>query len=288
MTSEDGFGIVAIVGVGLIGGSLGMALRRDGNASRVIGVGRDAGRLEKALRYEAIDEYSTELQDTCKLADLIVLCTPVQRIIADLPSILAVAKPTAVVTDVGSIKGEIVAAADGDPRFIGSHPMAGSEAAGVEASRPTLFQDATWAVTPVASTSPHATSIAQRLGKSLGSSVHTLSPEAHDAAVAITSHLPHVLATSLMTVAANAAAHSPVLPALSAGSFADATRVAASSPDIWRDVCLTNRNAVLAAIDALQTKLAEARGLVDGADSEALHEFFATGAAARGHWRRGG
>jgi prephenate dehydrogenase len=286
MTADDDFGTVAVVGVGLIGGSLGMALKRRGICRSVVGIGRDAVRLEKAVRLGAIDSYSLDLADGCRDADLIVLCTPVSKIIADLPTVLAAAKAEAVVTDVGSVKSAIVAAANDDPRFIGSHPMAGSEATGVEAARETLFQDATWAVTPTATTSARAAAISEALGKALGSAVHIMPPDIHDAAVATTSHLPHVLATSLMLVAKRQAGQSPVLPAMSAGSFNDATRVAASSSELWRDICLANRRAVVAALDALVAQLESARSLVDSADGENLYRFFAEGADAKGRWRR--
>lgn len=286
MTAEDGFGTVAIVGVGLIGGSLGMALRRRGLARRVIGIGRSVGRLDKAARMGAIDEYVVDLAKGCCDADIIVMCTPVSAIIADLPAVLDAAGSEAVITDVGSVKSAIVDAAGDDPRFVGSHPMAGSEATGVEAARETLFDEATWIVAPSPATSSYAAATARDLGLAVGSSVYTLSPDAHDRAVAVVSHLPHVMATSLMLYAQRRHEDAPTLAAMSAGSFADATRVAASSPEIWRDVCLTNKDAVIAAIDGFLNQMQQARAVIDRANAEELYAMFEAGADAKGKWRR--
>ena len=286
MSAEDGFGVVAIIGVGLIGGSLGMALKRRKLAKTIIGVGRNADRLTKAVRLGAIDKYAMDFTEGCAGADVIVLCTPVSRIIADLPAVLDVAGPNTVVTDVGSVKSAIVEAAGGDPRFIGSHPMAGSEANGVESSREDLFDEATWIVTPVATTSPKAVTTARNLGLAAGASVFSSTPEAHDSAVAVISHLPHIMATSLMLQAGDDARFMPSLPAMSAASFADATRVAASSPDLWRDICMTNRNAVLAALDGFADRLSQARAAIANGQGDALHAMFEAGRRAKGQWRK--
>jgi len=284
MSSEGEFGVVAIVGVGLIGGSLGMALRRRGLSSTVIGVGRNMERLRKAVALGAIDVYSTDLAATAAEADLIVLCTPVSRIVSDLPIVLSAARPDAAITDVGSVKSVIVAASGGDPRFVGSHPMAGSEMTGVEAARLTLFQEATWAVTPHFANSIQTTDRIVNLGRSVGSEVHVMAPHIHDGAVAITSHLPHVMSAAFMRIAARDAKENPSLRVMTAGSFADATRIAASSPDLWRDICLSNRSAVLGAIDSLTKQLELARALIESDDADGLHRFFAESSAAKSEW----
>lgn len=286
MASDDDFGTVAIVGVGLIGGSLGMALKRRGRARRVVGIGRSAERLELAERLGAIDAWSTDSPAALAEADTIVLCTPVERIIGDLPAVLKAAKPAAVVTDAGSVKGPIVDAAGGDHRFVGSHPMAGSERAGVEAARPTLFEDATWALTPQESTDPEATARVAALAHAVGSSTLVLSPADHDSAVAVTSHLPHVMAWSLMRLAHDRACRSPHVARMSAGSFADSTRVAASSPELWRDICLANREALLTALDEFRGQLDEAARVLRDADAGRLEEFFAQGVDAKRRWQQ--
>ena len=151
-------------------------------------------------------------------------------------------------------KGAIVRQAAGAANFIGSHPMAGSEKGGVEAATPTLFQEATWALTPTDTTDPQALRLIQTLAQEVGASTLIFTPEAHDAMVAVTSHLPHVMASAFMRHAARTQDAYPDTPALAAGSFADMTRIAASSPDIWRDVCLSNRDAVLAALQRLSRR----------------------------------
>ncbi|MDR3706852.1 MAG: prephenate dehydrogenase/arogenate dehydrogenase family protein [Capsulimonadaceae bacterium] len=285
MSSEDGFGTAAIIGVGLLGGSIGLALKARGRCAHVIGIGRNEARLEKAVSLNAVDSFTTDIESGCRDADVIVVCTPVARIIADLPRILSAARRDAVVTDVGSVKSAIVEAAGGDSRFIGSHPMAGSEAGGVEAARKDLFVGAAWAITPVAATSAKAVETVRALGEAVGAVVRRLDPIDHDRAVSLVSHLPHVLATSLMLYAQSEAAGKPLLRSMSAGSFADATRVAASSPELWRDICLGNRDAILSAIDGLQAQLGEARRLIERADGDSIEAYFAAGADAKRSWR---
>jgi prephenate dehydrogenase len=284
--AEDHFGTVAIVGVGLIGGSLGQALRRRGLARHVIGIGRNQKRLALALEFDAIDEATTDLSEGAAHADMIVLCTPVGKIIEDLGVVIAKARPSAVITDVGSVKAPIVAAAGAFDRFVGSHPMAGSEQTGVEAARDTLFEEATWAITPGERTDPEAVARVQRLAQSVGARTLILSPGDHDAAVAVSSHLPHVMASALIQLAARHAQSNPGLPLLCAGSFADATRVAASSSEMWRDICLANSTAVGDILKELEGLLATAREAVTGEDAEAVEKFFTCGRAAKKNWGR--
>jgi len=286
ISSEGDFGVVAIVGVGLIGGSLGMALRRRRLCSNVVGVGRSSERLQKAVALGAIDVYSTDLAESIAEADVIVLCTPVSRIIEDLPLVIASAGSHAVITDVGSVKTAIVDASQKHPCFVGSHPMAGSEMTGVEAARETLFQEATWAVTPHSGNTAQTTDRIVSLARSVGSYVHVMAPEVHDAAVAVTSHLPHVMAAAFMRLAAARSHENPALSVMTAGSFADATRVAASSAVLWSDICLTNRKAVLEAIELFGAQLELARSLIEAKDADGLHRFFSESALAKREWPR--
>lgn len=273
------FGTVIIQGVGLIGGSIGLALKRRGLCSKVIGVGRSDVSLNEALSRGAVDEISLDIAASAGLADVIILCTPVSQIVAELPVVLAHAPVGAVVTDVGSVKSEIVRAANGDPRFVGGHPMAGAELAGVRAARAELFNEATWAITPE-NASAASTAVVEDLAKSLGARVEILSPEQHDSSVAVTSHLPHVLATSLM----RSAVHADVLSSLSAGSFADATRVAASSPALWRDIYLQNRVHIVPAINRLLAVIGEMRDAIDQQDAESLEGQLREGAEQKRNW----
>ncbi len=278
------FGTVAIVGVGLIGGSLGMALKSRRLARRVVGIGRSRERLELARALGAVDRVETDLAAGVGGADVVVLCTTVGHILESLPTILAAARPGAVVTDVGSTKGMIVARAGGAPRFVGGHPMAGSEQAGVEAAAATLFEEATWAITPADGADAEATRVVEAMARSVGASTLTLTPGAHDAMLAVTSHLPHVLASALMRRAVAARADYPETAQLTAGSFADATRVAASPPEIWRDVCLTNRDALLDALRGFRGELDLLEEAVAGGDAARIEAFFAAGAAAKRGW----
>ena len=196
------FNTVAIVGVGLIGGSLGMAMKSRRIAGRVVGVGRSRERLDRAVALGAIDEGTTAPEAILAEADLIVLCTTVGHIVQTLGETLARAKPGAVITDVGSTKGTIVAVSLGAPNFVGGHPMAGSEETGVEAATALLFSEATWAVTPTEATDPQAREAVEMLAREVGAATLTLTADAHDAMLAVTSHLPHVLASALMRQAA--------------------------------------------------------------------------------------
>lgn len=278
------FGTVAIVGVGLIGGSLGMALKTRRLAERVIGIGRSQERLNTAVALGAIDIGVTGLSEGLAEADVIVLCSTVGHIIKTLAETLALAKPGAVVTDVGSTKGSIVMAARGNSRFVGGHPMAGSEQTGVEAATPYLFEEATWAVTPSEMTDPEALHTVEMLAREVGATTLTLAPWAHDAMLAVTSHLPHVLASALMRQAMRTRGIYSETDRLTAGSFADATRVAASSPELWRDVCLSNRDALLAAMRGFRSELDILEAAITAGDPAGLEAFFAAGAEAKRTW----
>ena len=279
-----GFGTVAIVGVGLIGGSLGLALKARRLARRVIGVERTEDRLHMALSLGAIDAGTISLAEAVADADIVVLCTAVGHILEVLPEVLTAAKDGAVVTDVGSTKGAIVQRAGTAASFAGGHPMTGSEQAGVEAATPLLFEEATWAVTPSEASNPHTVQIVQRLAQSVGATTLLLAPDAHDAMLAVTSHLPHVLASALMRQAQLTQTYYPQTQQLTAGSFADGTRVAASSPEIWRDVCLSNRDALLQALQAFRGELDTLETAITDSDAVQIEAFFSAGAAAKRNW----
>ncbi len=279
-----GFGTVAIVGVGLLGGSLGRTLKTRRLAHRVIGVERTEDRLHKAQALGAIDSGATSLPEAVADADIVVLCSPVGHILEILPEVLAAAKDGAVVTDVGSTKAAIVRRAGSAAAFVGGHPMAGSEQAGVEAATPYLFEEATWAITPSESSDPHAVQTVQRLAQSVGATTLLLAPDAHDAMLAVTSHLPHVLASALMRQAQQTQSRYPQTSQLTAGSFADGTRVAASSPEIWRDVCLSNRDALLQALQAFRGQLDTLEAAVADSNADEIEAFFTAGAAAKRNW----
>jgi len=262
---------LCIVGVGLIGGSIGMGARQRGLAKHVVGTGRNAERLQMAMQKGAADEVTTSLQEGVTGADMVVVCTPVGLILPTVRLFQQWMAPHCVVTDVGSVKSALVATATEllGPRFVGGHPMAGSEQAGVHNARADLFVGTTWAVTPIDGTSPEAVQRVTALAQGLGAQVITADPDEHDRAVALTSHLPHALALALMHVA-----ESTPYPQLIGGSFRDGTRVAASSPELWRDIFLHNREHVLWAIDEFLGKLEEVRTAIADEDAETIQRFF--------------
>ncbi|MEJ5252928.1 MAG: prephenate dehydrogenase [Chthonomonadetes bacterium] len=262
---------LCIVGVGLIGGSIGMGARRRALAKQVVGVGRSAERLQVALQAGAIDSATTSLQEGVTGADMVVVCTPVGLIVPTMRLFQQWISPQCVVTDVGSVKSSIVRQATDllGVRFVGGHPMAGSEQTGVHNARADLFENTTWALTPTEQTSPEALQKVSALAQALGAQVITADPDEHDRAVALTSHLPHALALALVHVAENTP-----YPQLIGGSFRDGTRVAGSSPELWRDIFLFNREHVLWAIDEFIGKLQEVRSAIAEEDAETIQRLF--------------
>lgn len=284
-TDDKPFGTVAIIGVGLIGGSIGMALRRSGLARTVIGVEPEWPRVMAAHAAGAID-FPGIIWDKCTVvADLVIISTPVGHILEIVEDVLAWVEPGTVVTDVGSTKSAIVRQAGNNRFFVGGHPMTGSERAGVEAARADLFDGATWALTPTPHTDPQALTVVEKLAQTMGAKTLTLTAEAHDAMTAVTSHLPHALASSLMRQAAGLRETYPDVVRLSAGSFADGTRVAASSPEIWRDVCLSNKDALLNALNNFRGQLGVLEAALTAGDGEALEKFFTQGRTAKDTWK---
>lgn len=247
------FGTVAIVGVGLIGGSIGMAIRARGLADRVIGIGRDDRRLEEARGLGAIDEGTTDADRVVNHAEVIVVCTPTDRIATDVCRLAASSHPDVLITDAGSTKRRIVEAVEADERarrvFVAAHPLAGSERRGAAAARADLIDGRVCVLTTTDRTPADRRERAARFWSSLGGRVVTLDPEAHDAALARTSHLPHVVAAAL------ALSVPPGAIELAAGAYRDGTRVAASDPDLWVAIFRENPEHLLAAIDEYRTHL---------------------------------
>lgn len=276
---------VAILGVGLIGGSIGMAAKRRGAARHVLGIGRTEAKLMRAKILGAIDAYSLDIEHAAAEADLLVICTPVQLVAPALERMAASLKPGAIVTDAGSTKREIVAACEAvipaDCYFVGGHPMAGSEQTGVDAARADLFVGATWALTPSAKTDLAALSRVTEFACALGARVEILAPEEHDQAVAVTSHLPHGIASALMMLAEDSQRRTGKTFALTAGSFRDLTRIADSSPELWRDICLTNSDSLSEAITNLEKVLDELKSALQSRDAVAIQRFFEQSKAIR-------
>ena len=263
---------VTIIGVGLLGGSAGLALKAHDPDIRVAGVGRRQASLDRALAVGAIDTAHLDAAEAVDRTDLVILATPVGAFQGHLRRIAPHLRRGAIATDVGSTKAAVVRSAGralGHDRFVGSHPMAGSERKGVGFARADLFLGATCIVTPAAKTPPAVTARVERLWASMGMRTVRMTPHAHDRAVARVSHLPHALASLLMRL--------PRLAELdvSATGFRDATRLASGDPEMWRDIFLTNRRQVLAAIDDFDEELIALRDLVELGDARGLARFFA-------------
>ena len=260
---------LTIVGVGLIGGSVGLAAKAAGLARRVVGVGRDERTLERAVALGAIDRATKDLSEAAADADLVVVCTPVDRIAADVLTAARAAPPRAIITDAGSTKGNILRELAGKlpPRgamFIGSHPLAGSEKRGAAHGRADLFHDRLVVVTPTADTDIEALSVVELFWQRLGARVVRMDPFEHDKALAVTSHLPHAAAAGLAGVTPLEWLN------LSAGGFRDTTRVAAGDPDLWAAIFAANRDEVLAATDAYLRRMGQFRAALEGRDAAAL------------------
>jgi prephenate dehydrogenase len=269
---------LAIVGVGLLGGSVAKAARADGLARRIVGVGRDAARLQPALDDGTLDAATTDLAAGVRKADFILLAAPVLAIENLLAQVTRVAPEGSVVTDVGSTKRNIVRTAERlaaapagcggrAPSFVGSHPMAGSEQSGYRVARADLFRGATVVVTPTERTSLSALKQVTEFWEALGARVSTLDPETHDRAVAAISHLPHLIACALVDGARRV---EPTALELAARGFRDTTRIAAGDPDMWTEIFLTNRDALSAGVAAFQDALGELQRTIAAGDAGAL------------------
>ena len=263
-------GRVALIGTGLIGGSIGLALRALG--WHVTGRDLDPARAQRALELGAHDSVGEDPE-----AEITFVATPVAAITVEAQRALA---GGGIVTDVGSTKAAIVASVD-HPRDIGGHPMAGSEQEGVDGADPALFEGSTWVLTPTQDTDPHAYGRLQSVLSSIGADVVAVGAGRHDDLVAMVSHVPHLTAVTLMGLAADRAEEHATLLRLAAGGFRDMTRIAAGHPGIWPDICAENRDAIVATLDRLVDALADIRQVVAGGDRARLLSMLERARAAR-------
>jgi prephenate dehydrogenase len=263
---------LTIVGVGLIGGSIGLAAKRRGLAARVLGVGRHPASLEQSLKRGAIDQCFLDLPSAVVDAEMVVFCTPVDRIADQVIVAASHCAAGTILTDAGSTKAAIVRAVEGrvpgGAHFIGSHPLAGSEKRGPQYADPDLFQDRLTILTPTPATDPAAVKRVTTFWKALGCRIRCMDPDEHDRSLALTSHLPHLLASAL------AGLLPPELHDLTAGGFRDTTRIAAGDPSIWTGIFAQNRNAVLDALHSFKERLAEYRQALDNGDEAALRRLW--------------
>jgi prephenate dehydrogenase len=265
---------VSVLGVGLIGGSIGLAARRRLEAE-VVGYGRTPATIARAVEIGALDRGAASIAEACEGADLVFCAGPVAALPAQVGEALAASGPETVVTDVGSTKGELVAARGEDERFIGGHPLAGAETAGVENARADLFEGARWYLTPTERSSGVLYDRLQRAVAGLGARPQAIDPGAHDRLMATVSHLPHVVANALAAeAAAELGRDSERMPEVGP-SFRDTTRVAGSNPAIWADIFASNREAVADSVEAVAGRLGEAAELIRRGDRDAVAAWHA-------------
>lgn len=279
---------VAIVGVGLIGGSLGLAIKRRGLAESVVGIGRRIENLRTAVRLGAIDRYALEAKEGVREADLVVLASHVDAYEQHLKTWGGCLDAGAIVTDAGSVKGRLVEQAEGllptGVYFVGGHPIAGSEKTGVAAGSPDLFRGARCVLTPTSRTDPQALQVVRKLWEATGATVICMDPYLHDRVLGAVSHLPHIVAYALINALLDVPGHGIKdldLLTYSGGGLRDTTRIAASSPEMWRDVCLWNRDNLVSLIEVYERSLGRLKQLIHAGDGPGLEKELECASRAR-------
>ena len=281
---------IAIVGLGLIGGSLARALKQAGLCKVVSGYGRREAALQQAVADGIIDNFSLDVREAVAGADVVVLATPLPTTETLMREMAGVLKPECIITDVGSAKGVVIEAArnalaDRLPYFVPAHPIAGTEKSGVEASFAELFERHIVIITPLAETDRIARDTVAAMWRGVGATVVDLEAGHHDDVLAATSHLPHVLVYTLIDCLARMQDKEEIF-AYAAGGFADFTRVASSSPEMWRDICLANSASLLGVLDRFERHLDEVREAIAADDGARLTEIFSRARQARDDFAR--
>ena len=281
-------GKVVIVGTGLIGGSFALALRSAGAARQIVGVERSPEALARALALGIVDSATTSAQEAMAGADLVLLAAPVAQTGPILAALLPWLEPGTVVTDAGSTKGDVVASARAilGPRagqFVPAHPIAGRESNGPDAALAGLYRGKKVVITPLPENAPGDVGLVAAAWRLCGAVVHTLTPAQHDSVFAAVSHLPHLLAYALVDDIARKP-HAELLFQYAASGFRDFTRIAGSSPEMWRDISLANRDALLGELDAYLAQLTALRAQLAAGDGPALEAVYANAQRARRAW----
>ncbi|HTH39694.1 MAG TPA: prephenate dehydrogenase/arogenate dehydrogenase family protein [Rhodocyclaceae bacterium] len=284
-------GKLVVCGVGLIGGSFALALKQAGYVGQVVGMGRNRSTLEAAKQLGLIDEIGGDWASALQGADLVLLGMPVGQMPPVMAALVPHLAPGTVVTDGGSTKGDVVAtarAAFGDKisQFVPGHPIAGAEKSGPSAALADLYQGRRVVLTPLAENSPQAVATVQSAWEACGAQVSALTASGHDRVFAAVSHLPHLLAYALVHDIASRD-NAAQLFDFAAGGFRDFTRIASSHPEMWRDICLANRPALLQELDAYMAQLLRLRVLLAGSDGPGLEALFDTARTARDAWLAG-
>ncbi|MEM8510912.1 prephenate dehydrogenase [Massilia sp. MP_M2] len=280
---------IVIVGVGLIGGSFALALKRAGQVREVVGIGRHPEALARALALGIIDRVGDDYADALQGADLVMLAAPVAQTGPILAALLPHLAPGTIVTDAGSTKCDVVAAArtalgERVSQFVPGHPIAGSEANGPDAALAGLYQGKKAVLTPLPENAPLDVERVAAAWRACGAVIHQLTPEDHDRVFAAVSHLPHLLAYALVDDLAGKP-HAAMLFQYAASGFRDFTRIAGSSPEMWRDISLANRAALLTELDAYLAQLTSMRAMLAAGDGAGLHDIYANAQRARHEWQ---
>ena len=281
---------LVIFGVGLIGGSVALALKKAGNPAHIVGVGRSSQSLQTALDLGVIDTATSNIADALQNADIVLIAAPV----AQTPAILNTIKPnlaaTTVITDAGSTKGDVLTCAKeilGTQfnQFVGGHPIAGAEKSGVTAATADLYLNKNVVLTPTSETNTQAIHSVSLLWQACGANVSEMSAETHDGIFAAVSHLPHLLAFALVDEIASRP-NAEQLFGFAASGFRDFTRIAGSHPEMWRDISLANKTALLNEITAYQKELSHLKQLLEQDDGHGLHGLFERASVARNGWAK--
>ena len=277
---------LTIFGVGLIGGSLALALRKSGYCEKIIGCSRDAKHLQRAVDLGVIDSFTLDPKEAVKGSDMILLAVPLRAMKPVLESIVGHMEVEAFVTDAGSAKGSVIEAATEayggklDPRFIAGHPIAGREKSSVEAAIDNLYLNQKVVLTPTEATCSEAVVAVKNMWKAAGATVDILDVKQNDDVLAATSHLPNVLAYSLVNTLSKSQYGDAIFD-YAAGGFKSFTRIASSDPVMWRDICLENKEAILSALNDFQQDLSNLGELIEAEDEDAMTELFARAKATR-------
>ena len=277
---------ITIIGVGLIGGSLAKAIKENNLAKEVFGFGRDLNRLKKAQKANVIDQFSTNLKDAINDSDIVIIATPVgsfQEILSEIKPFLT---SKIVISDVGSTKtniASIVSQTLGDYSnyFIPAHPIAGKEKSGFEASEANLFNNRKVIITPLETSSPDSISLIQKMWEGTGADVDFMSPESHDELLGMTSHLPHMLAFSLVNYLIS---KNPSASIYAAGGFKDFSRIASGDNVMWRDICIQNRDQIISHIKGYQKTLDSLVEAIENENRDKLDLLFTNAKKTRDSW----
>ncbi len=279
---------LVIFGVGLIGGSVALALKKAQFTSHIVGVGRTKSSLDEALKLGVIDSAETDISKALDSADLVLIAAPVAQTTAILQSIKPHLNKQTVITDAGSTKGDVLTAAHTVlgaqfSQFVGGHPIAGAEKSGVAAAKIDLFINKNVVLTPTAETDMAAIASVTQLWQVCGANVSEMSAENHDGIFAAVSHLPHLLAFALVDDIA-ARPNAAQLFSFAASGFRDFTRIAGSHPEMWRDISLANKAALLNELNAYQFELNQLKQLIENEDGDGLQALFERASIARNNW----